>query len=325
MAITLGTNIPAFISRMYLNSANSSLTTTMERLSSGKKINNAGDDAAGLVISENMSALVRGSKQAMANIQNAESFLTVAEDGMVAISDHLQRVNDLLVNMANDTNDVESRTAAVREIIERIDEINRLADSTNFNGRNMLDGSVDKIIVQMGPDSTETSILDISSALTDCHTEALDVDLPAVLNPDALIYNDGTDKIAIPNPDGAGYVDSETGDPVAQITDPNDHDSAFDASNENCRAYMEKIQAAISKLSTNRGLLGAYENRMESSYDSLSTRIESLESAKSLYVDTDIAEESTNFAQQQIMQQINISILSSANSMQQNALALLGG
>ena len=312
MAITLGTNIPAFISRMYLNSANSSLTTTMERLSSGKKINNAGDDAAGLVISENMSALVRGSKQAMANIQNAESFLTVAEDGMIAISDHLQRVNDLLVNMANDTNDVESRTAAVREIIERIDEINRLADSTNFNGRNMLDGSVDKIIVQMGPDSTETSILDISSALTDCHTEALDVDLPAVLNPDALIYNDGTDKIAIPNPDGAGYVDSETGAPV-------------DASNENCRAYMEKIQAAISKLSTNRGLLGAYENRMESSYDSLSTRIESLESAKSLYVDTDIAEESTNFAQQQIMQQINISILSSANSMQQNALALLGG
>ena len=64
---------------------------------------------------------------------------------------------------------------------------------------------------------------------------------------------------------------------------------------------------------------------MESSYDSLSTRIESLESAKSLYVDTDIAEESTNLAQQQIMQQINISILSSANSMQQNALALLGG
>lgn len=325
MAITLGTNIPAFISRMYLNSANSSLTTTMERLSSGKKINNAGDDAAGLVISENMSALVRGSKQAMANIQNAESFLTVAEDGMIAISDHLQRVNDLLVNMANDTNDVESRTAAVREIIERIDEINRLADSTNFNGRNMLDGSVDEIIVQMGPDATETSILDISSALTDCHTEALDVDLPAVLNPDALKYNDGDDKIAIPNPDGTGYVDSETGDPVAQITDPNDFESAFDASNENCRAYMEKIQAAISKLSTNRGLLGAYENRMESSYDSLSTRIESLESAKSLYVDTDIAEESTNFAQQQIMQQINISILSSANSMQQSALALLGG
>lgn len=325
MAITLGTNIPAFVSRMYLNSANDSLTTTMERLSSGKKINKAGDDAAGLVISENMESLVRGSKQAMTNIQTAESFLTVAEDGMVSISDHLQRVNDLLVNMANDTNDIDSRTAAVREIIERIDEINRLADSTNFNGRTMLDGSTDEIYVQMGPDETETSYIEISSALTDCHSKALDVDLPAVLNPDALKYNDGDDKIAIPNPDGAGYVDSETGDPVAQITDPDDFESAFDPSNENCRAYMEKVQAAISELSTRRGMLGAYENRMQSSYDSLSTRIESLESAKSVYVDSDIAEESTNFAQQQIMQQINISILSSANAMQQSALSLLGG
>ncbi len=325
MAITLGTNIPAFVSRMYLNSANDSLTATMERLSSGKKINKAGDDAAGLVISENMESLVRGSKQAMTNIQTAESFLTVAEDGMVSISDHLQRVNDLLVNMANDTNDIDSRTAAVREIIERIDEINRLAESTNFNGRTMLDGSAKEIYVQMGPDESETSYIEISSALTDCHTEALDVDLPAVLNPDALKYNDGDDKIAIPNPDGTGYVDSETGDPVAQITDPDDFESAFDPSNENCRAYMEKVQAAISELSTRRGMLGAYENRMQSSYDSLSTRIESLESAKSVYVDSDIAEESTNFAQQQIMQQINISILSSANAMQQSALSLLGG
>ena len=324
MAITLGTNIPAFVSRMYLNSANDSLTATMERLSSGKKINKAGDDAAGLVISENMESLVRGSKQAMTNIQTAESFLTVAEDGMVSISDHLQRVNDLLVNMANDTNDIDSRTAAVREIIERIDEINRLADSTNFNGRTMLDGSTDEIYVQMGPDETETSYIEISSALTDCHSKALDVDLPAVLNPDALKYNDGTDKIAIPNPDGTGYVDSETGAPVASV-DPDVNESAFDPTNENCRAYMEKVQAAISELSTRRGMLGAYENRMQSSYDSLSTRIESLESAKSVYVDSDIAEESTNFAQQQIMQQINISILSSANAMQQSALSLLGG
>ena len=325
MAITLGTNIPAFISRMYLNSTNTSLTETMERLSAGKKINKAGDDAAGLVISENMEALVRGSKQAMANIQTAESFLTVAEDGMVSISDHLQRMNDLLVNMANDTNDVESRTAAVREIIERIDEINRLAESTNFNGRTMLDGSTDEIYVQLGPDETETSYIEISSALTDCHTEALDVELPAVLNPDALKYNDGTDKIAIPNPDGTGYVDSETGAPVVSIVDPSGYDSAFEPTNENCRAYMEKVQAAISALSTRRGMLGAYENRMQSSYDSMSTRIESLESAKSVYVDTDIAEESTNFVQQQIMQQINISILSNANSLQQSALALLGG
>ena len=288
MAITLGTNVPAFVTRMKLNSVTSDLTSTMERLSTGLRINKAGDDAAGLVISENMKAFISSSKQAMNNIQTAENYLNVAEDGMVSISDHFQRINDLLTNMANDTNDINSRTAAVREIVERLDEINRLAESTNFNGRTMLDGSANnaQIIVQMGPDETELSTLDISPALTDCHVSALGALLPDNLNPD---------------------------------------DPAFDPTNENCRAYMAMVQDAISEITTRRGLLGAYENRMESSYDSLSIRIESLESAKSIYTDTDIAEEATNLTSQQIMQQINVSILSVANSMQQTALSLLGG
>ena len=287
MAITLGTNIPAFTSRMNLNSTTDKLTTTMERLSTGLKINKAGDDAAGLVISENMEAYIRSSKQAMNNIQTAKSYLTIAEDGMVSISDHFQRINDLLTNMANDTNDINSRTAAVREIIERLDEINRLAETTNFNGRTMLDGSQqnDKIIVQLGPDSTELSTLDISPALTDCHVSVLGTKLPTELDPDG---------------------------------------GAFDPTNENCRTYMKSIQDAIAKIAERRGLLGAFENRMESSYDSLSTRVESLETAKSVYVDTDVAEEATNLTKNQIMQQINISILASANSMQQSALSLLG-
>ena len=87
---------------------------------------------------------------------------------------------------------------------------------------------------------------------------------------------------------------------------------------------MEKIQFAIDAISTKRGLLGAYENRMQSSYDSLSIRVESLETAKSLYVDADIAEEATNLTSQQIMQQLNTSVLTIANSLQQSALQLLG-
>ena len=128
MAITLGTNIASLNIRFSLNDVSSQYRNSMEKLSTGLKINRAGDDAAGLVISENMEAEIRGTKQAMANIQNAKSYLTIAEDGMVSIGDHFQRINDLLTNMANDTNDIESRTAAVREIIERIDEINRLAE-----------------------------------------------------------------------------------------------------------------------------------------------------------------------------------------------------
>ena len=96
MAITLGTNITSLISTRNLNSSTAALSAVMERLSSGLKINCAGDDAAGLVISENMEAQISSSEQAQQNIQTAQSFLAVAEDGMVSISDHMQRINDLL-------------------------------------------------------------------------------------------------------------------------------------------------------------------------------------------------------------------------------------
>ena len=286
MAITLGTNITSYVARMNLNSTTDRLSDTMQKISTGAKINNAGDDAAGLVISENMQAYVRSSKQAMANIQNSKAYLTVAEDGMASIGDHLQRINDLLTNMANDTNDADARQAALNEIVERLKEIDRLAESTNFNGRTMLDGTSEKIVVQMGPDWTDKSTLDISSALTDCHLSAL----------------------------GATLIDE------LDSTKP-----AFELNGDNCRKYMEKIQSAINQLATQRGLIGAFENRMESSYDSMTTRIQSLEEAKSLYTDTDVAESATEMIKNQILQQLNTSILANANSMQSVALSLLGG
>lgn len=327
MAITLGVNIPSYNARVNLNSVTDSLTKSMAKLSSGRKINVAGDDAAGLVISENMEALIRGSKQAQANIQTASSFLTIAEDGMVSIGDHLQRINDLLVNMANDTNDVESRKAAVDEIIERLDEINRLAESTNFNGRVMLGEKKagEKIIVQLGPDETAQSYIDISSALTDCHVEKLGVTLPFNLNPNVVYADDGTTPI-LKNPEDGKYYKADGGEFAGPVTqaEAGTAKSAFNPTNKDCRDYMAEIQDAISTLSTCRGLIGAYENRMQSSYDSMTTRIESLESAKSVYTDTDVAQEATNMSRLQILQQYNVAILQNANTIPQLALSLLG-
>jgi len=349
MPITLGTNIPSYTARVNLNSVNSKLTDTMEKLSTGLKINRAGDDAAGLVISENMEALIRGSKQAQANIQTATSFLTVAEDGMVSIGDHLQRINDLLVNMANDTNDIKSRTATVQEIMERLEEIGRLAEATSFNGRKMLNGEGQNIYVQMGSDETESSVLDISPALTDCRLKALDVILPGNLNPEGLAIQEGAvdengdpingddgnqimlEKVIVPIEQEDGTIKYFYSDTVEDETPKEytgattDLESAFDPTNENCRAYMAKVQGAISVLSANRGLLGAYENRMQSSFDAMTIRIESLESGKSVYTDTDIAEEATNMSMRQIMQQYNVAILANANTIPQLALSLIGG
>lgn len=332
MAITLGTNLPSIRSQGELNRVTFDLSDVMQRISTGLKINKAADDAAGLVISQNMEAVIRSSDQASANIQTASSFLKVAEDGMVSISDHYQRINDLLENMANDTNDVTSRTASIDEIIERLKEINRLADSTNFNGRKMLAGDKQSIVIQIGTTPDDISTLDISSALSNCHTSAdlgMGTDIPYFLVPGAKIKTEpapGTSYNEVdyikPNPNGTGYVDKD-GNPVA---DPSAYTiDAFNPNNANCRKYMGKIQEAISDLSSKRGLIGAYENRMDSAYDSLNSRIESLKDAKGVYTDTDIAKEATNLVNKQILQQLNISMLTMANNIQQNALALLGG
>lgn len=376
MGITLGTNVSSLIVNGNLDSSVKALTKTMERLSSGLKINNSSDDAAGYVISQNMEAQIRSSNQAMQNIQTAESFLKVAEDGMVSVSDHMQRINDLLTNMANDTNDLESRTASIDEIIERLDEINRLSDSITFNGRKIIDGTEQDIYVQMGTDSTSDSVINIGRALTDCHIweNALDIELPDELNPylyEKVSYTAGgaeadiegplyqgtynnkpvyfTSKVSPENPTPDYYTINKNDDGTTTIqkwkydsdeeayvedgaqidTDANTvvtkvQHSNFEPGNENCRKYMAKVQEAISILAENRGLLGAYENRMQSSYASLATRVESLEEAKSLYTDTDVASTSTQYVNKQILEQMNVSLLASSNQMQALALSLLG-
>ena len=407
MAITLGTDIASYSTRMQLNRVSDNLSNSFKKLSTGQKINSAGDDSAGLVISQNMQAKIDGSKQAMQNIQTAQSFLTIADNGMVSISEHFQRINNLMTNMANDTNDIDSRTAQIREVIERLSEIDRLAKSTNFNGMSMLDGSAKSIIVQMGAGYDKaTSSLDISTALSDCHISAYNAELPGVLNPNAVINNykvgevDNTGDIlspttfddgeytilerttgetkaysvlkkdsngdwvyATPAEDGTytkyvedktkdklitaakGYMveDYSNGGKISYIVSDGQAtptyykvgedgtynvgtnlENAFDPTNENCRKYMATVQSAISQIATKRGLLGAYENRMESSYDSLTTIIESLETAKVPYTDTDIAEEATNLTKNQIMQQVNVAVMANANTSQQLALSLLG-
>ena len=334
MAITLGTNLPSNTTRMQLNRVSDSLSSIFKKLSTGREINTAGDDAAGLVISQNMQAKIDGSKQAMQNIQTAQSFLDIAEDGMVSIGDHFQRINNLLTNMANDTNDIDSRTAAVREIVERLKEIDRLAESTNFNGMKMLDGSAKNIVVQMGPDNEEEiSTIEISKALTNCHTKEFKAELPPELNPNALKNEDET-IVVIPNPKTDDAITTEyvkvtknddgTYTYEAFDDDITDFKSAFEPNNKNCRTYMGVIQEAIAQLATQRGLLGAYENRMISSYESLTKRIESLENAKIPYTDTDIAEQATALTRAQILEQVNVAVLQNANSLPQIALSLLG-
>ena len=263
MAISVNTNVPSLIAQNSLNRSLSAMEKAMQQLTTGKRINNAGDDAAGLVISENMRVQINGSNKAMDNVQDAQNFAAVAEGGMITIGDHLQRINELLIQGANDTNSVESRQAILVEVKQRLEDINVIAQSTQFNGRTMLDGTFgdagESFIVQIGPYSdtqnadNPLNTLDISGAFTDCHLSTLGI---------------GTTT-------GAAY------DGIILPAELDPDDPAFDPTGDNFRLYMDTVQAAITEVTEARGLLGGYLNRMTSTYDNLTITVENMTTAKS--------------------------------------------
>lgn len=308
MAISVNTNVPSLIAQNSLNKSLSALQKAMQQLTTGKRINNAGDDAAGLVISENMRVQINGSNRAMDNVQDAQNFAAVAEGGMITIGDHLQRINELLIQGANDTNSVESRKAILVEVQQRLEDINVVAQSTQFNGRTMLDGTFDpndpdkRFIVQIGPYSDTQNVdnplntLDISGAFTDCHLSTLGI---------GTTTDSGTvDGIILPP-----ELDPTSGD--------------FDPTGDNFRAYMDTIQAAITNVTEARGLLGGYLNRMTSTYDNLTITVENITTAKSRITDTDVAEASSEMIKQQILEQVSGSMLTQANQLPSLALSLI--
>ena len=308
MAISVNTNVPSLIAQNSLNRSLSAMEKAMQQLTTGKRINNAGDDAAGLVISENMKVQINGSNKAMDNVQDAQNFAAVAEGGMITIGDHLQRINELLIQGANDTNSTESRKAILVEIKQRLDDINVISKATQFNGRTMLDGSFDpndpdkQFIVQIGPYSDTANpdnplnTIDISGAFADCHISVLGI---------------GTS------------TDSGTVNGIMLPPELDPDDPAFDPTGDNFRLYMDTIQAAVGTVTDARGLLGGYLNRMTANYDNLSIMVENLTTAKSRITDTDVAEASSEMIKQQILEQVSGSMLTQANQLPSLALSLI--
>lgn len=168
MSLTINTNIASLIAAHNLNQNTLSLNKTTERLSSGLKINHASDDAAGLSITETLNTQIRGNKKAAENAQDGINLLQVAEGGLSVILENLQRIRDLTVTAANDTNSSNERWALKMEVESRIADINRIKGSTTFNNIKLLDGSVSQYVLRVGPNGDNaTNALDISDALQD--------------------------------------------------------------------------------------------------------------------------------------------------------------
>lgn len=176
MGLVINTNVGALTASRNLTNNTNNLNTSMERLSTGFRINRAADDAAGLTISETLKAQHRGADVAKANAQDGINMLQTAEGDLAVIQENLHRIRDLTVQAANDTNTSADRNAIVSEVDARVKEINRLAGGSKFNNINLLDGSSSSIKLQIGFSSdTSVSQMDIKTPFKDATASGLGI------------------------------------------------------------------------------------------------------------------------------------------------------
>lgn len=243
-----------------------------EKLSSGYRINRAGDDAAGLTISEKMRSQVRGLNKASSNAQDGISLIQTAEGALNEAHSILQRMNELATQAANDTNTSSDRTAIQQEINALTSELDRIASTTQFNTMNLLDGSFSAKNLQVGTLAGQKISISIKAM----------------------------------NAKGIGV----TGLSMISFA--------------KAGSAMTKIQAAISKISTQRSALGALQNRLEHTIANLDTTSENTSAAESRIRDVDMAKEMVEYSKNNILQQAGQSMLAQANQSTQGVLSLLG-
>jgi flagellin len=319
-----------------VNQANSS--KSMERLSSGMRINRAGDDAAGLAISEKMRGQIRGLKQAARNAQDGISLIQTAEGALNETHAILQRMRELATQASNDTNTAVDRAELQKEIDQLASEITRIADNTEFNTQNLLGGEF-KAKFHIGANADQNLELSID----DMGSEALGVGTAFTASSDGT-ESEITSTITFTGANGdevtatwsdvdddyevAGYYtednklvlvaskaldDGTTGVFGITITDQNSANSAITAIND-----------AIETVSAERSKLGAYQNRLEHTIANLGTSAENLQAAESRIRDLDMAEEMMAFTKNNILQQAATAMLAQANMAPQSVLQLLG-
>lgn len=290
MALTINTNVASLNAQRNLSGSQSSLGTAMQRLSSGLRVNSAKDDAAGLAISNRMTSQIRGLNQAVRNANDGISLAQTAEGALQESTNILQRMRELAVQSANDTNSAQDRSSIQAEVKQLIEELDRIATTTKFNGRGLLNGSTDGAKFQVGADANQTISITIAN----------------------VSAGDLGNFVAA----GSG----STPTPAAGVTIKDvTVSTATDA-----QAAIQSIDAAIGQIDTIRGDLGAVQNRFESTIANLSNISENLSAARSRILDADIAQETSNMTKFNILQQAGVSILAQANQAPQLALSLLG-
>ncbi|ARV46416.1 flagellin [Bacillus subtilis] len=297
-------NIAALNTLNRLSSNNSASQKNMEKLSSGLKINRAGDDAAGLAISEKMRGQIRGLEMASKNSQDGISLIQTAEGALTETHSILQRVRELVVQAGNTgTQDKATDLQSIQdEIVALKEEVDGISNRTEFNGKKLLNGTYKEtgdpttqkdLVFQIGANATQQIAVNIE--------------------------NMGASALGIKEADGSiANLHSVSDIDVTKFADnaPDTADVGFDA-------QLKIVDDAINQVSTQRAKLGAVQNRLEHTINNLGASSENLTAAESRIRDVDMAKEMSEFTKNNILSQASQAMLAQANQQPQNVLQLL--
>ncbi|WP_150294788.1 flagellin [Sphingobium estronivorans] len=284
----IGTNSSALRAMNSSASANKALSTAMERLSTGKRINSAKDDAAGLAIAATMTSQIKGMTQGIRNANDGISLAQTAEGALGEVDNMVQRMRELTVQGLNGTNDLASKANIQSELDQLAGQIKDTLTNTSFNGTKLFDAAGTDITIQAGASKSDTV---------------------------TITANKLAGNAAITD-----LVDMSTGKAKITVADIS---GATPAAGTATTADLDKYDAGVSAVANTRANLGAVQNRLESTINNLTANVTNLTDARSRIEDADFSSETTALAKQQILSQASTAMLAQANQSQQGVLKLI--
>jgi flagellin len=284
--LTINTNIQSLNAQRNLNGSQMSLSTSMQRLSSGLRINSAKDDAAGIAIAERMGAQVRGMNVAIRNANDGISLAQTAEGALGKVADSLQRMRELAVQAANASNSDDDKDSLDEEFGQLSQEIQRVLGGTSFNGQAILGADAGAQEFKIGANTTTNDAITITT--TNMTTDA---DITAVAGTD----NTGAGRAVIDNTANAAAINT----------------------------VIDNIDTALDTVNSERATFGATQSRFDAVISNLQVSVENQSAARGRIMDADFASETANLSRAQILQQAGNAMIAQANQLPQSVLSLL--
>lgn len=296
MGLRIKTNVSSINAQRNLATSNNQSREVMQQLSSGYRINKAADDAAGLAISNNINAKTRSLEQAARNANDGVSLVSIAESGMNEITNILTRLRELATQAASDTISNVERGYTNREYTKLVDEVQRIANTTEWNGLKVLQGSANN--TEFGDDLITIHVGAGDGTMENRDTIKLDIDAMSLIPSEDL---------------GLEATGSQIG--------PENEGDTFDRSM--AADKLKTIDAALGKVASTRATLGAQQSRLTSAINNLGIQVENYKSANSRIRDVDFASATAAFTQSKILSQAGASVLAQANQEPEIVMQLL--